>query len=614
MSKDPASTTKGSLLSKVVRFVSSPTTHWADLDRPEGAADAHDSRLALKEMIERKRRNDFVRNREFDQLRKLRRREISYVPDLGVHSSFSTSSQFADTDERARTLRKIDEIEEQMSNAWLQSKGAGASASPSGPAAMPPQGAATDSEDALPHEADVDQATTLAPSPVPTTHFAPTVPLETPLEHPQASSGAAELTEGEPPASMLNAEDFGGTDDTAAGRVTGGSFDMRAGLELPSELGSVPKLEPEIEEAAIRFANGDSAGAEAGLLAVLRDPAAQACQDAWLTLFDLYRATGEQDKFDDVAIDFAGQFGRSAPQWTLGPETPTVQAPLQASLQPGLSISPPNGALAHWTAPSTLTVQSLIALKAVLERHASPWRIDWRYLKALDPAVAPVLVETLDRWADTPVGLRFIGGERLMELLCALAPVDDRSADPVWWAARLALLRVMGEMDEFELVALKYCVTYEVSPPAWQEPGNSFEPLTAEGESALPADLGLDVEGHAQTEPGSMSKGDVPVWELGREGLDEQRVLKAELHGELLGDADAVLAALQIHAANASIEFNCSQLERVDFGAAGSLLNWASDQKRQGRQVIFKHVNRLVAAFFGVVGISEVARVRLRKD
>ena len=29
----------------------------------------------LKEMIERKRRNDFVRRREFDQLRKLRQRE-----------------------------------------------------------------------------------------------------------------------------------------------------------------------------------------------------------------------------------------------------------------------------------------------------------------------------------------------------------------------------------------------------------------------------------------------------------------------------------------------------------------------------------------------------------
>ena len=62
MSKDSG---QGSgLLSKMVKFVKSPTTHWSDLDRPEGKGGATESRLALKEMIERKRRNDFVRNRE----------------------------------------------------------------------------------------------------------------------------------------------------------------------------------------------------------------------------------------------------------------------------------------------------------------------------------------------------------------------------------------------------------------------------------------------------------------------------------------------------------------------------------------------------------------------
>ena len=58
--KDPGAG-GGGLLSKVVRFVKSPTTHWSDLDRPDGDAGDSESRLALKEMIERKRRNDFVR-------------------------------------------------------------------------------------------------------------------------------------------------------------------------------------------------------------------------------------------------------------------------------------------------------------------------------------------------------------------------------------------------------------------------------------------------------------------------------------------------------------------------------------------------------------------------
>jgi hypothetical protein len=79
--------------------------------------------------------------------------------------------------------------------------------------------------------------------------------------------------------------------------------------------------DPELEEASIRFANGDDDGAEAGLLEVLRPLGTRVNHDeTWLTLFDLYRATGQQDRFENAAIEFAGRFGRSAPQWFSMPE------------------------------------------------------------------------------------------------------------------------------------------------------------------------------------------------------------------------------------------------------------------------------------------------------
>ena len=80
------------LLSKVVKFVKSPTTHWSDLDRPESVADDSESRLALREMIERKRRNDFVRKREFDMLRKMRRSEVLAGQDPAARPSNGMSS------------------------------------------------------------------------------------------------------------------------------------------------------------------------------------------------------------------------------------------------------------------------------------------------------------------------------------------------------------------------------------------------------------------------------------------------------------------------------------------------------------------------------------------
>src|SRR5262245_8502449 len=68
-----------SFFRKVVRFVSNPTTDWADINQ-KGELEARESEYAkseLKAMIERKRRNDFVRKREFDMLRKIRREGLT---------------------------------------------------------------------------------------------------------------------------------------------------------------------------------------------------------------------------------------------------------------------------------------------------------------------------------------------------------------------------------------------------------------------------------------------------------------------------------------------------------------------------------------------------------
>src|SRR2546427_8950183 len=92
------------------------------------------SKQALKEMIERKRRNDFVRKREFDQLRRLRQAELQQASrpgtaPVGVPGPAAQGSQFLSSllsskssGERAVTLKKIDEIEAQMSQQWWRGK------------------------------------------------------------------------------------------------------------------------------------------------------------------------------------------------------------------------------------------------------------------------------------------------------------------------------------------------------------------------------------------------------------------------------------------------------------------------------------------------------------
>src|SRR3954470_4061141 len=120
------------LLSRVVRFVKSPGTSWGEPGaEAETDRESSYSKQMLKEMIERKRRNDFVRKREFDMLRKMRRSEVLAGQDPGLRPSFFQSSMPSKPDDRATTLKKIDEIEAQMSMQWWKTKHGGNSQMPS---------------------------------------------------------------------------------------------------------------------------------------------------------------------------------------------------------------------------------------------------------------------------------------------------------------------------------------------------------------------------------------------------------------------------------------------------------------------------------------------------
>ena len=96
-------------------------------------------------------------------------------------------------------------------------------------------------------------------------------------------------------------------------------------------------------------------------------------------------------------------------------------------------------------------------------------------------------------------------------------------------------------------------------------------------------------------------------------GLDLLPPAVVELSGEVLGDAAEALDKLQAGLRGANrLAISCARLIRVDFSAAGSILNWVAVREAEGCQVQFHDVPRLVAAFFNVIGINEHARIVLR--
>lgn len=613
MSKDD---TASGLLSKMVKFIRSPATNWGGLDSAGTERDDAVSKQLLREMIERKRRNDFVRKREFDMLRKLRKRETlgGVGQDPSARPSFFQSSMPSTPDGRASTLKKIDEIEAQMSMQWWKSKGDKVG-DDSGRSPPPPlsngKGGTVHSpllDNALPSAYKATEPARLQPAPAPRSAPAladqkPTVPDALPT---LPSVLRAEPSLQSPLSSML-----GGLSGV------GGGYDGSTSGFSPSKLTALDVAEvvahdAELEEAAIRFANGDDAGAEAVLQEILGPGGVRAEHpESWLTLFDLYRATDQQEKFENAAIGFAERFGRSAPQWFSMPSMVKVLSQPQPHQQQAGGKAG-NGPAVDWICPSALGIQTVAALKAAVAKAPMPWRLDWSNLKTIEATALEPLIKVFGAWSAQPVQLRFIGDASLKKVLQNATPSGDREVNQNWWQLRMQALRVTHQPDDFELAALDFCVTYEVSPPAWESARCEYKPMAAVGSAASGQAIIGEVYRDSIHSGLSAMEGDTQM-----DGLSSQmsNVLAVELSGQIQGDAISVLDKLEAKLTGADMMLiSCAQLIRVDFSAAGTLLNWVTAREEEKRLVQFSDVNRLVAAFFSVIGITEHARVVIRVD
>jgi len=511
----------GRLLSKVAKFVRNPLKDWSELDADDSASLENGySREMLKEMIERRQRNDFVRRREFDMLRKLRQREAAGGIDPGATpSSFNVSSTSGKSEGRALTLKKIDEIEEQMSQQWWKARNA-------------------------------------------------------------RQEEKAEAAPGEPMA-VQHARAYA---DTVPGVPQRGP-DAQAPADVPTQDGS-------IEEASIRFAHGDDVGAEAILLQALApDSPTGDHEDTWRTLLDFYRATGDAEKFVATSTRYAQRMKRTPPEWI---SFRTLANSMRAAtpVQPPPDAPQPGGA--DWSSPPRLTREALIGLTRALGAAGPTWKLDWSALDTIEADAAGPLRALFNHWADSAVQLRFAAADQLLLVLAEATPANERSVDAVWWQLHMAALRVMHRPDEFELLALNYCITYEVSPPPWEDPKGDYAPLDLP-RAVRPAHNSFTrATGGAASSPASVAAPAV----LGGDVVGESLSTWQRLDGEL-GET-------------AAPSISCGALIRMDFTAAGTLLNWVTARHARGQSVQFTDAHRLIAAFFGVVGIADHASVKTR--
>jgi anti-anti-sigma regulatory factor len=344
-------------------------------------------------------------------------------------------------------------------------------------------------------------------------------------------------------------------------------------------------LPPAFEEAAVLYANGQAEAAATILSQTIREGVSGVqARQAWAMLFDLHQACGEQAAFESLAIEYSARFESSPPTWD------PAFAPHRAEAASAGSATGP----ATVPLPPALDAQVVKQLEQV-QRFAQRNRavvLDASAVTTVDPVGADLLRRVLLAFAKAQRELAIVGADRLSERVAGTLETGRRDPTEACWLLQLELFRLLGRQQEFEDLSIDYCVTYEVSPPPW-------EPMPASIRAA---------------EPG----GDAPADGSGSTAPSDSGFTVAPdaiaLRGEIGGRASELIAALRAAAADrAELTIDCRDLRRLDFVAAGELLNEIVALRTGGKYLVFRDVNHVIAALLAVMGIPDLAEIRLRR-
>lgn len=332
---------------------------------------------------------------------------------------------------------------------------------------------------------------------------------------------------------------------------------------------------PIVEEVAILFANGQHADCIRALRDELtRDPSVQM---AWLLLFEVFQQTGNYKEFESLALDYSVRFESSPPGWRDMRRDTGVKKPSSA-----LQLDPTEVALpTHVTADN---VRELDSFKKLLKPGARA-KLNFDKLNTADEAGAHVLRDLLRTAEKSGLPITISGATQAAFSLRSKLVVNERDQPQSVWLATLDLYHLLGWQQQFDDLAVDYAVTFEVSPPSYEGPPKHIHIAGA-----------LNAE-HPTLPINALVQNTHP-----------------QLKGDVLGRAADAIATLDLAANEAErIEVDCSELGRVDFSAAGALLNWLLSAHARGKQFSFIQVHVLAAALFSVVGINGVADVVRRR-
>ncbi len=394
-------------------------------------------------------------------------------------------------------------------------------------------------------------------------------------------------------------------------------YDLADAIVIDVQGSELPAI---LEEAAVLYANGQSQPASRILHQCLEDPGLGPHHPlVWMMLLDLYQCTGDRTGFETLAVQYAERLDTVPPAWNaaLSPAG-DVDAPDAPVAAPASSISgDEQEAIAPAPCPGELMLCGSIdgsiaaSLHRLLDGEQEQAHLDVSTVTAVDVDSAQALLDLLAGFERGPRTLVVRGVRRLYGRLRACIEPGRPDSREACWMLALQLLRILDRHSEFEDLAIEYCITYEVSPPSWEPCAASIrqsdDGLT--GTESERAEAGDPTAG-AGPDPSDDAIVDDGEFDLTATAVDRAFVLQGELAGRMQDEFEALRAYA---AERGDIVIDCRRLRRIEFVAAGDLLNEIATMRSAGRQVLFIEPNYLVYALMLVMGIHDLAEIRRRK-
>ena len=311
------------------------------------------------------------------------------------------------------------------------------------------------------------------------------------------------------------------------------------------------------------FANGREADARTLLEAGIKLNLGGAAETVWALLFDIYLLSEKREAFEAIALDYVVRFEKSPPSWT----------PLAASPPPGAQSGP---AVVALSGKLSAAIQPQLEQARRMTARSARIQIDLARLMDADAAGCALLQALLQDLVKAGKECQLPGASHLSSLLETKIDAGRREGKEIWLLL-LQLYQQQGRAAPFEELALQYAITFEESPPSWEDaPPTAKRPRQ---EDAVP----------------DVSHGYV-------------------LHGEITGGGSEALAGLPGYgAALEEVIIDASTLRRMDFVSAGMLLNTLSALSAKGKNIRIRGLNAPVQALFCILGINQLAALEQRK-